>query len=379
MAARGRRGCFGHLALSWQCVSGGQQPVGLNASARENLRPLAGGFGGLAGFDCRVDRIGRAIGAERQDVVREGRQKGLVARREGIVRHGYCSNRHRAGGAVSAIGHTYKGMSRVYVKRQAAHVYGMPCGITGVSMATKKSERAKFWGAISVRWPEFLVLGLFIFLAAFASLGPLLCSALAASEYVPAFNVALSIGTSGIVAFVFFYVVNERLDRRRRELVRQGALRAYRDAKHNIVVAIIHASQKGGRKDLHADTDTIPLALTPAGFRALIGNGRNADEGFYAFENQMSERTPEFDEIIFNLRSMGRAFDRLVDAGVINDEDTYNRFVRLNGLVRRIEHTGPGYDESKGMCQFIWQIFAGWSPIDGYLPYDPIERVIEQS
>jgi hypothetical protein len=197
------------------------------------------------------------------------------------------------------------------------------------------------------------------------------------AQYAPAFNAALSIGTSGIVAFTFYYVVDERLERRRLLLVRQGALRAYRDAKHNIAIAIIHASNKGGRHDLAADLDTIDKVLTTAGFKELFENGREADEGFYAFQNQMSDRTPEFDEILFNLKSMARAFERLVDAGGFDDDKSYDLFVRLDSVIRRIEHNGAGYDESKLLCRFIWEVFAGWHLIDGYLGYDRIEQALE--
>src|SRR3546814_6512197 len=92
--------------------------------------------------------------------------------------------------------------------------------------------------------------------------------------------------------------------------------------------------------DLSADTETIAATLQPSEFRRLFEKGREGHEGFYAFQNQMSERTPEFDEIIFNFRSIGRAFDRLVDTGGIHDEATYDQFVRLNALVRSIEHNG---------------------------------------
>lgn len=241
----------------------------------------------------------------------------------------------------------------------------------------------RLWSRLSAtmrrRWHEWMALLVFAALSAYSLLAPLLSSSLSDARYAPAFNAALSIGTGGVVSFIFYYIVNERLERRRRELVRDGALRAYRDAKRNIAVAVLHASEKGGRSDISADTDTIEAALRPKGFRALIGDGREADEGFYAFQNQMSEATPEFDEIIFNLKSMGRAFDRLIDAGRIDDEATYNQFVRLNALVHRIEHNGAGYDESKRLCSFIWEVFAGWSMDDGYLDYDVVERSIERS
>jgi hypothetical protein len=232
---------------------------------------------------------------------------------------------------------------------------------------------------IKRRWPEWTVLFLFIVLTLGAIIIPLASSIFAEPKYGSAFNAALSIGTSGIVAFIFYYVVNERLERKKRDKVRKGALQTYRDAKRNIALAIIHASQKGGRADLSADYDTIDKALSIVGFNKLFEGGQQADEGFYAFENQMSNHTPEYDEIIFNLKIIGRAFDRLVDNTHLNDSKSYNYFARLDALMRRIERNGPGYDESKLLCRFIWEIFAGWNVVQGPIGYDPIERAIETS
>lgn len=227
------------------------------------------------------------------------------------------------------------------------------------------------------RWPEWIVMLLFIFLAVGALVAPLKCKVLADAQYAPALNAALSIGTSGTAAFIFYYIVSERLERKKRELVREGALRAYRNAKRIIALAIIHASQKGGRDDLSSDSDTIDEVLTIDGFKKLFEGGREAHEGFYAFQNQMSDQTPEYDEIVFNLKIIGRAFDRLIDNNHLRDSRSYDFFVRLDALLRNIEHKGPGYDESRLLCSFIWEIFSGWNLIKGPLGYDPIEQALE--
>ncbi len=154
--------------------------------------------------------------------------------------------------------------------------------------------------------------------------------------------------------------------------------RTYHNAKHDIVLAVILASQKGGRSDLVANSETIDKALTIPGFRRLFAGGHEADEGFYAFENQMSDKTYEFDEIVFNLKTITRAAARLIDVSPGDDPQTYNFFIRLDILVERILRNGPGYDESKLLCSFVWEILAGQNALDGDLGYDPIERAIER-
>jgi hypothetical protein len=190
------------------------------------------------------------------------------------------------------------------------------------------------------RWLEWIIFVFFVVIALGAVIAQLTLPALTVEKYLAVINAVLSIGTSGVVAFIFYYVVSEGLERRKREFIRQSVLRTYCDAKRNIALAIIHASQKGGRDELSADTETIDRVLTVAGFKDLFKDGRKANEGFYAFQNQMSDDTPEYSEIVFNLKIMGRAFDRLLDTGHVDDARSYDFFVRLDALLRRIEYKG---------------------------------------
>ncbi len=245
---------------------------------------------------------------------------------------------------------------------------------------TKMGEAFSAFAKIAKRrWLEWIALLCFAFFTG-ASLVALSAFPSAQVErYTPTLNVALAIGTSGIVAFIFYYVVSERIEVRRRDLVKQGALRSYRNAKRDIALAVVQASRKGGRTDLVADRSTIERALTVDGFKALFDGGQEADEGFYAFQNQMSDPTPEYDEVVLNLQIIGRAIDRLIDANLLDNPEAYNSLIRLDAMLRRIERNGAGYDESKLLCTFIWQIFTGWNFIDGNLGYDPIERAIRNA
>lgn len=226
--------------------------------------------------------------------------------------------------------------------------------------------------------PEWVLLTLFIALTVGPLVLPLWQAKFGTSPYASGLNAALSIGTGGLTSLVFYYVMTERVERRRRRLLRDSLSSTYHDAKRNIAVAVIHASHKGGRKDIRADSDTIDRALTIAGFRAMFEGGTEGDEGFYAFQNQMSDPTPEYEEIVFNLKIISRALERIVDSHRLDDIQTYNLFVWSSALIERIQRNGAGYDESKPLCSLIWEMFAGWNFIDGKLGYDPIERAIDR-
>ena len=229
---------------------------------------------------------------------------------------------------------------------------------------------------IANKAPEWALVFAFLALTAGALLVPLWQPKYAALQYAPSLNAALSIGTGGVTSLVFYYVMTARVERRRRKLLREGLLSTYSEAKRNIAFAVVHASQKGGRRDLQADSETINRALTTEGFKAMFQDGSQGDEGFYAFENQMSDPTPEYEEIVFNLKIISRALERIVDSQHIDDEQTYKFFVRSSAFIERIQRNGAGYDESKPLCSLIWEMFAGWNFVDGQLGYDRIERAI---
>src|SRR4051794_1614299 len=115
---------------------------------------------------------------------------------------------------------------------------------------------------LSARWPESIAFLFFFGLAIAPIILPLAYSSLGSARYLPAWNAALSVGTGGVVSFLFFYLVNDRSDRRRRSLLRTSVQAAYTEAKRAIVQAVIQASRKGGRTDLRADQSTIDVALT---------------------------------------------------------------------------------------------------------------------
>lgn len=230
----------------------------------------------------------------------------------------------------------------------------------------------------SNEWTELVGLTAFTALTVTSLALPLTSPLLGSARYAPAFNAALSIGTGGLVSYAFYFLVNQRLERRRRALMRGSFLGTYRNAKYNIAFSILSASQKGGRKDIQTRTSTIDKALTIRGFREMFEGGTESDTGFYAFQNQMSDKTYEYDEILLNLRNIARAADRLIESGTVSDQSCYDFFVWLDALVERITRNGPGYDESKPLCALLWEVFAGYNNREGDVGYDPIERAIEQ-
>lgn len=183
---------------------------------------------------------------------------------------------------------------------------------------------------------------------------------------------------SGVVSSLFYYIVVYLPEQRQRKIIKENIQKTYTRVKKDLALAIIHASNKGGRNELSANQETINKMLTRKGFRELFEGGINADEGFYAFENQMTTNTPEYEEIIFHLKILLRSIKMVLDNYRIDNNKTYDFFRNLEIHLYKIEHNGCGYDESKLLCTFIWEIFAGWDFIEGYINFDKVEKLIKE-
>jgi hypothetical protein len=73
----------------------------------------------------------------------------------------------------------------------------------------------------------------------------------------------------------------------------------------------------------------------------------------------MSEETNEFREIILSLLS--KQIEYVLHNYPIQDQSVLEFFKRLQAFLLRINYYKPGYDESKSLCSFIWEIYAGFN------------------
>jgi hypothetical protein len=98
----------------------------------------------------------------------------------------------------------------------------------------------------------------------------------------------------------------------------------YKNIKRDILFAVVSASVKGGREDLPNDLDFVETLMSPEIFKAHFESGSESNEGFYAFENQMHQRTPEFEEIILNFELLEREISFILGNFKFDDEKLFN-------------------------------------------------------
>ena len=153
-------------------------------------------------------------------------------------------------------------------------------------------------------WPWFLL----IFIAYFALISyDLLDMHYAQLDWWDQlYNISSTFLIGGLISFLFYFLVVYIPEQKKRRIIRTNLRKLYADIKHDILYQVILASEKGGRTDLSADSETVARLLTVDGFKAAFKDGREGQEGFYAFRNYIGYDVPEYREIVINLQLLSK-------------------------------------------------------------------------
>ena len=191
------------------------------------------------------------------------------------------------------------------------------------------------------------------------------------------YNLFVPFLTGGLVSFLFYFLVVYVPDRRKRRVVKDNFRQLYRSLKEDMMYQVIFACNKGGRKDLEASSGTVEKLLTVEGYREAFHEGKEADEGIYAFQNGLTVDGSEYREIIWHLQILAKQIEYVLHKYPFADAEIFNFFKRLEVHLLSWADSEPGYDESKRLSGFMGEIFGGFSFIDGDRGFDIVEKMIE--
>lgn len=232
-------------------------------------------------------------------------------------------------------------------------------------MIKRKLPSVGFWFAVNMAAMIALVV------VNFATTAPTL------HWWPDAFAVLTNLSSGGLVSFLFYFLVVHLPEARRKAVIKANMLAMYKNIKEDILRAVVQASIAGGRRDLAIDESAIARLMSPPEFKRVFSGGQEANEGFYAFANRMSEDSEEFREIVSCLEVLSKQIEFVLHNYAIDDQKVFDFLKRLELLLVRFRAIGPGYDESKPLCRFIWELYAGWSFVDGDIGHDKIQGLID--
>lgn len=218
---------------------------------------------------------------------------------------------------------------------------------------------------------------LFWFLATLASYGAIVALTVPTGQFDWATE-GRALLTNTLASFLLYYLVVYLPERRRRRALRLACRKMYHRLKEQILFDILQGSQKGGRTDIQVHYELVQKLMDCTEFKKFFEDGDEADEGFYAFRNHIQNDERDFRSIIFKLQLIARQLEFILHTVDIRDQEHLETLKRLEQWLLSLDELHAGYDEEKILDSAIWAIFAGWSQVDGYLGYDPIERAIDK-
>lgn len=178
---------------------------------------------------------------------------------------------------------------------------------------------------------------------------------------------ALSMGF--VVSSIFYGLVVSLPEKRRRLRIASNLERQYKDFKEDSIATFLSAMQNS----------------YPADLPRQLSNQKAFKDYFNTAYDESQSRWHRvlngFDDyhlkaVLTELQILREAVHYALNNVEVRDDDVFAFFHRLSQQVYKFQNTKEDYDDVKSLSGFLWQLFAGWSWIDGYRDEDIVEVMI---
>ncbi len=179
----------------------------------------------------------------------------------------------------------------------------------------------------------------------------------------------LSVGF--LVSVIFYLLVVWFPDRRRKNLIKKNMKEQYRSFKEDTIAILLSACQ-------HSHESGLPEKLAEQGeFRKYFKEAvSGSQERWHVVLNGLNGRLLK--DLLVELEILMNEVSYVLNNVNVEDPNVFSFFKRLSQAVYKLKNTTMECDDVKQLSQFLWQLFAGWSFIDGYREDDIVGVMIEK-
>jgi hypothetical protein len=185
------------------------------------------------------------------------------------------------------------------------------------------------------------------------------------------YKVFYDLGIGALVSLAFYYLVVRLPDYQRRQRLKRSLELHYRAFRLNCIeIMLLVTDGELGSVEPEA-------LLDPEKFREYFKQRVTPDkERWHEFFNNLTEfyigqlqtLMEQFrDELIFVLNNTD-----------IPKDEPFEFLKRLSAAISSMKSVTPGYDETKPLDRFLWNVFAGWDWVKGYRKEDIIQKMIDE-
>jgi hypothetical protein len=187
-------------------------------------------------------------------------------------------------------------------------------------------------------------------------------------------SIILNLSIGFLVSMIFYLLVVWYPERRRKSIIKNNLKEAYRSFKEDTIYIILNACANGGGG---FDTILIDDLTDQNEFRKYF-NGKISEDQirWYAVFNGLDDYL--LSKLLVELEILLHEVAFALSNVNINDENVFSFFKRLSQSVYKMKNSTLEYNDLKGLTNFLWQIFAGWSMAEGYREEEIVKIMIDK-
>ena len=182
------------------------------------------------------------------------------------------------------------------------------------------------------------------------------------------FNVSIGF----LVSIIFYILVVWIPDKRRKNIIKHNIEEQYPFFKEDTIHILLSACSVGSY-----DSNSPSKLSDQNEFRKYFKENISASQNrWHAVFNGLEGYLLR--ELLVELEILLNEVTFVLNNVYINDQNVFSFFKRLSYSVYKLKNTTSEYDDLKRLASFLWELFAGWSMIDGYRNEEIVKVMISK-
>jgi hypothetical protein len=194
-----------------------------------------------------------------------------------------------------------------------------------------------------------------------------ICSALPCPRAAQAWRrVIYDLSIGSLVSLIFYWLIVRLPEYQRRQRIKRSFAGRYRRFKEDCIGVML------GVADGTYDGSLVDELIEQKKFRKYFTE--NSHERWYRFLNKLDQHS--LNELKTFMEIFRDEIEFVLNTTTIPEDEPFEFLKRLSAAIRSLQDRTLGYDETKPLENFLFEVFAGFNIVSGYAKQDVIETLI---
>ena len=184
-------------------------------------------------------------------------------------------------------------------------------------------------------------------------------------------SIVFNLSLGYLSSFIFWLLVVQYPEARRRKLLRENLARQYQYFKESVIQIFLWCSV-----GTH-DSELVEQLCNHVSFKKYFNEDSKAR--WYATLNGLEDQKHHLQDLLFEMELLAAEVTYVLNNVPIQDEKVHRSMKLLNENIHRLKNSSVySSDPVKYVGNFLWGILARWSFVDGQRQDDFIEEMIKK-